>query len=166
VLARLLAAWRDLPELPLLVVGGGEPRYLQELRRGAPPNVQFCGPRLPGEVARLFGDAALAVFTPRAEEFGIAPLEAMAAGLPVVAWREGGLVESVVDGRTGYLVADVAGLRQRVRQLMSEPGLRRELGATARRRAEEFGWARAVARMEDVCLEIARGGGVPGGGPG
>jgi glycosyltransferase involved in cell wall biosynthesis len=154
-LERLLDLWRELADVPLLVVGGGAPAYVHELRARAPSNVAFAGPKLPAELARLYAGAALAVFTPRAEEFGIAPLEAMAAGAPVVAWREGGLVESVVDGQTGYLVSDEAAFRQRVRLLFRNGGLRRELAQAARARAEAFSWERAVRLVEATCRRLA-----------
>ena len=103
------------------------------------------------------------MFTPRAEEFGLAPLEAMACGLPVVAWREGGLAETVLDGETGYLATDAATFQRRVRALARDPELRRALGRAARRRAEQFGWGRTVAEIERICAEIA---GASGGGDG
>jgi glycosyltransferase involved in cell wall biosynthesis len=150
-LDRLLRAWRDLPDVPLLLVGGGTDAYVRELRSIAPSNVSFAGPRPPADLAALYIDAALAVFTPYAEEFGIAPLEAMAAGRPVVAWREGGPIETVVDGETGYLVSDEAALRQQVRLLFRNGPLRQKLGAQGRDRVASFSWARAVGQMERLC---------------
>jgi glycosyltransferase involved in cell wall biosynthesis len=156
-LDRLLRAWRELPEVPLLLVGGGDDAYVGELRSMAPSNVSFAGPCAPAELAELYVDAALAVFTPYAEEFGIAPLEAMATARPVVAWHEGGLTETVVDGETGYLVDDEAALRQRVRLLFRNGALRQRLGEQGRARAESFSWARAVAHFERLCWELTSG---------
>lgn len=158
---RLLRLWRELPDVPLLVVGDGEPGVVRALRALAPANVTFAGPAPPAEVARLYQGARLGVFTPYAEELGIAPLEAMASELPVVAWRQGGLMETVVDGLTGYLVADAATFVRQVRVLYRDDRLRRELGQQARARAEQFSWSRTVAQMETVCRRLAQGGRSP-----
>ncbi len=154
-LDRLFELWHNMPDVPLHVVGDGDPGVGRRLRALAPPQVKFHGALPPRRVAEIYQSATLAVFTPRAEEFGIAPLEAMACGVPVVAWREGGLVETVVDGETGYLVADTDAFCRRVRLLRENPGLRHDLGQAARRRAEEFSWARTVASMEQLCVEVA-----------
>src|SRR5437762_3403245 len=105
-LDRLLDIWRELPDLPLHVVGDGSEPYVRELRARAPGGVVFRGQLGSAELADAYRGAAVAVFTPYGEEFGLAPLEAMASGVPVVAWREGGLQETIVDGETGFLVAD------------------------------------------------------------
>ncbi len=153
-LDRLLRAWRELPDVPLLLVGGGDAAYVAKLRSTAPSNVSFAGPQAPAKLAELYAEAALAVFTPYAEEFGIAPLEAMAAGRPVVAWHEGGLVETVVDGQTGYLVADEVAFREKVRWLFKNGALRRRLGERGRAWAETFSWERAVGQFERLCSEL------------
>ncbi len=154
-LDRLLSMWRDLPDVPLHVVGDGDPGYVRWLRSSAPGNVRFFGPMDAASLVSMYQGARLAVFTPYAEELGIAPLEAMACGVPVVAWREGGLAETVLDGSTGYLVLDQESFRQRVRVLAHDDPLRETLSRAARTRAEEFSWTRAVAAIERICEEVA-----------
>jgi glycosyltransferase involved in cell wall biosynthesis len=83
----------------------------------------------------------------------------MASSVPVVAWREGGLQETVVDGETGYLVTDAVTLRQRVRLLLHDPARRHAFGEAARKRAETFSWQRTAAGIEAVCWRLA---GTPG----
>ena len=89
----------------------------------------------------------------------MAPLEAMASSVPVVAWREGGLQETIVDGETGYLVSDTVTLRQRIRLLLHDPERRQAFGHAARQRAESFSWQRTAAGIEAVCWRLA---GMPG----
>ena len=155
-LDRLFDLWRELPDVPLVLVGDGRPDYVRELRREAPPGVLFRGPYAPERLAEAYAKAAVAVFAPYGEDFGIAPLEAMAAGVPVVAWREGGLVETIIDTETGYLANDPVTFRQRVRLLHRDHGLRHRLGQAARARAETFSWERTAREMEAVMARLPR----------
>jgi glycosyltransferase involved in cell wall biosynthesis len=83
---------------PLLVVGEG--RGLAALENMAGPTVRFLG-RLPDdELGRLLVGCRAFIF-PGYEDFGIAPLEAQAAGRPVIAYAAGGALDTVVDGETG-----------------------------------------------------------------
>jgi glycosyltransferase involved in cell wall biosynthesis len=158
-LERLLDVWRDIPDLPLQVVGTGPPEVVRALRAQAPSGVHFRGQLTSAELASAYRGAAVAVFAPYGEEFGMAPLEAMASSVPVVAWREGGLQETIVDGETGYLVSDTVTLRQRVRLLLHDPARRQAFGEAARIRAENFSWQRTAAGIEAVCWRLA---GTPG----
>src|SRR5215210_452516 len=83
---------------PLTVVGDGPDA--RRLHRLAGPTVRFTGRVSDAEVARLLGGARALIVT-ATEEFGIAAVEAQAAGRPVIALDEGGVTESVVEGRTG-----------------------------------------------------------------
>jgi glycosyltransferase involved in cell wall biosynthesis len=154
-LDRLLEMWRDVPDLPLHVVGDGPPDIVRELRELAPSGVVFRGQLASGDLAAAYRGAVVAVFTPYGEEFGMAPLEAMASGIPVVAWRDGGLQETIVDGETGYLVDDAVTLRQRIRLLVHDPARIRAFGAAARKRAEFFTWQRTAAGIEAICQQLA-----------
>jgi glycosyltransferase involved in cell wall biosynthesis len=155
---RLLDLWREVPDLPLHVVGAAEPGVLHEWRARAPHGVVLRGPMAGSDLAETYRRATLAVFAPYGEEFGLAPLEAMASGVPVIAWRDGGLQESVVDGQTGYLVGDGVTFRQRLRLLLHDPQRRHELGEAGRQRAERFSWQQTAAEMEAVCRRL---GGTP-----
>ena len=85
--------------LPLVVAGDGPDRA--RLQRLAQPNVRFVGRVSDDEAARLLATCQALVLT-SVEEFGIAAVEAQAAGRPVLARRGGGALETVVDGVTGY----------------------------------------------------------------
>ncbi|MEB3284704.1 MAG: glycosyltransferase [Candidatus Sericytochromatia bacterium] len=85
---------------PLVVIGDGKER--QALEHKAGPNIQFLGRRSDEEVRTYFSGARGFVF-PGIEDFGIAPVEAMSAGVPVVAFGRGGAKETVLEGKTGVL---------------------------------------------------------------
>ena len=82
----------------LVVVGGGE--MLEKIRAMARPNVTILGPRSFSELRSLYARTRALVF-PGEEDFGIVPVEAMASGRPVLAFRKGGATETVVEGLTG-----------------------------------------------------------------
>jgi glycosyltransferase involved in cell wall biosynthesis len=88
--------------LPLWIVGEGRQR--RRLERMARPNIRFLGRRSDAEVANLLGRAR-ALIHPAEEDFGIAIVEAQAAGCPVIAYVGGGAGETVIAGRTGFLFA-------------------------------------------------------------
>jgi glycosyltransferase involved in cell wall biosynthesis len=98
--------------------------------------VQFWGQRL--DVAQRLAEAQAAVLITNWEGFPRSILEAMRAGLPVVASGVGGVAESVQDGKTGFIVprGDVEALRVRLRQLLADPELRLRMGRGGRERYE------------------------------
>jgi glycosyltransferase involved in cell wall biosynthesis len=84
----------------LLVAGDGP--ALEELRRAAPPNVEFLGALGDRELVEVMQSCRALVF-PSRDDFGLMPVEAMACGRPVLAYGEGGAVHTVVPGLTGEL---------------------------------------------------------------
>jgi len=84
--------------LPLLIVGDGRDR--PTLEQMAQPNVRFLG-RLPDDEMRRLMARCRAFIFPGEEDFGITPLEAQAAGRPVIAYAGGGALETIVEGETG-----------------------------------------------------------------
>jgi glycosyltransferase involved in cell wall biosynthesis len=99
--------------LPLVVVGDGP--ETRRLRRLAGPTIRFEGRASDARVAELMQGAKALVVT-AAEEFGIAAVEAQAAGRPVIALAEGGACETVIEGGTGafYGRSDPAALAETV----------------------------------------------------
>lgn len=88
---------------PLVIVGTGpEARRLQRL---AGPTITFSGSQSPEALARWYAGARALIY-PQEEDFGLAAVEAQAAGCPVVAFARGGATETVVDGVTGVLFHD------------------------------------------------------------
>lgn len=133
----LLAAGRD--------EGIGPALRQRATMLGLSPNVRWLGSR--DDVPRLLAAADLALLCSHEEGFPNAILEAMAAGLPVIATRVGGSAEAVVDGLTGLLVPpnDVDRLAEAITVLAGDPARRAAMGEAGRRRAEdEFSLDRCV----------------------
>jgi glycosyltransferase involved in cell wall biosynthesis len=109
------------------------------------------------QLAQRYRLAAVVVMASRWENFPYALLEAMACGTPVVATRTGGLPEMVSDGVNGILVSqqDAGGLADAICQLLENPELRSQMGANARRVAEErFSVERVVPKMIETYQTV------------
>jgi glycosyltransferase involved in cell wall biosynthesis len=104
---------------------------------GLGTRVRFLGQRQ--DVDACLAAAQISVLTTNWEGFPLTVLEAMRAGLPVVASAVGGVAEALQDGDSGYLVprGDVTVLRDRLGRLLSSPGLRDEMGSKGRLRWEQ-----------------------------
>jgi glycosyltransferase involved in cell wall biosynthesis len=120
----------------------------------------FFGQR--DDVPALLGAADIFVLPSRSESLPNAVLEAMAAGLPVVASAVGGVPEIVDDGRTGLLApaGDAAALADRLCRLMNDAPLAARLGEAARREVRErYSFDRMVAAVDALYVrELARRG--------
>jgi glycosyltransferase involved in cell wall biosynthesis len=102
---------------------------------GLSERVELLGARV--DIPELLARSDVFVLSSRSEGFPVSILEAMAAGLPVVATDVGGVAEAVEDGETGFLVpaADTEALARALERLVSDADLRRRLGAAGRARA-------------------------------
>jgi glycosyltransferase involved in cell wall biosynthesis len=143
---------------PLQIGGGG--RALEAVRSGAVGDVKFLG-RVPATERDRLLSGARALLFPGEEDFGIVPVEAQAAGMPVIAYGVGGAAESVLDGRTGVLFDEqsAAGLAAAIERY---EGLNLE-GEAARENAKRFGRERFCEEMAAV-IDHARNAQVSGGG--
>jgi glycosyltransferase involved in cell wall biosynthesis len=140
LLRALPAILRALPGAGLVLAGeGGQRRALEEEagRLGVADRVEFLGQRR--DVARVLAALDLFVQPSLYEGFGLSLLEAMAAGLPVVASRVGGIPEIVDDGESGVLVppGDPDALAAASIAILLDPATARRLGGTAALRARE-----------------------------
>jgi glycosyltransferase involved in cell wall biosynthesis len=138
-----------VPRAELWVVGDGPQRAeFEALARelGLSASIRFLGQR--SDIPAVLAAVQLTVLPSLWEEgFGLAALEALAAGRPVVAYRTGGVPEVVRDGVTGILVGvgEIPGLADAVVRLLSDPALRTRLGEAGRTHSGNFGLAAHVA---------------------
>jgi glycosyltransferase involved in cell wall biosynthesis len=126
---------------------------------GISDRVDFLGDR--DDVASLLGSSDVFVLATNFEMLPISILEAMRAGLPVIASRVGGISEVVIDGETGLLVPrnSVSALAQALTRVIEDFELRVTLGRAARRRfSEEFLFARQAERMHSLYMEVLEAG--------
>jgi N-acetyl-alpha-D-glucosaminyl L-malate synthase BshA len=143
----LLLLLGDGPDLPLVREAAVRHRLLDRVR--------FLG-EIP-EAEPITSAADISLLPSESESFGLAALEAMACGLPVVATRAGGLPEVVEHGATGFLhgVGAVEAMAADVARLLREPELRARLGQAGLKRASErFSLERAVRRHEELYASL------------
>jgi len=151
---------RRLPAKPLALwlVGDGPDRdrvrdRVRDLDLTA--HVQFLGERI--ELPALLRQADLFLLPSESESFGLAALEAMACGVPVVASRVGGVPEVVADGETGLLapVGDVAAMAEHATRLLGDEDLRARFAHAARERATKlFPLEPTVAKYEALYRRV------------
>jgi glycosyltransferase involved in cell wall biosynthesis len=136
----LLEAWRQLRDVPLLVVGEGPLRGVMEREIAAHDlPVQLLGLQPRERVMEIIAQADLEVVTSEwYEGFPLVIVEAYAMGTPVVCSRIGSLVEIVADGETGFMYepGNAAALAATVRQALGDPVRLRDFRQRARRRYE------------------------------
>jgi len=159
VLLRAMRRVRQmLPEAYLLVVGTGPDLESTEAlarRLDLSDRVRFAGHRddIPDVLAAVDVVAMPSVWE---EAFGLASLEAIAAGRPVVAFDTGGLRLTVLDGKTGLVVpkGDEVGLASALSAILTDSALAERLGAGARLHAQKFAVDRYVRTLTDMYLSL------------
>jgi glycosyltransferase involved in cell wall biosynthesis len=142
---------RSVPRVRVRIIGDGPERrdLAREVRRlGLDGVVTLDGPVSYDALVQAYHTADVFCLPSRQEAFGIVILEAMAAGLPIVACRGTAAEELIEDGANGLLVpqADAAALAAALRRLLGDADLRRRLGAPGPARARCYE-PRAVARQ-------------------
>ncbi len=151
---KAFALVRSSTPVRLLMVGDGPDRASAEALAGAlgiVDRVRFVGARR--DVAPLLAASDIFVLPSETESFGLAALEAMSSGLPVVASRVGGLPEVVEDGVCGRLVpvGDVDAIAASLTALVEDSPRRRRMGQSGRERAvTSFALTPAVERYESL----------------
>jgi glycogen(starch) synthase len=151
-----------LPALDLVFAGDGfERRRLEDqvARLGLGSRVRFLGSVDRSRLSQLLRGARVFAFPSRGEAFGIALLEAMAAGVPAVATAAGGIPELARDGENALLVQpdDRVALAQAIRRLATNTSLRERLVLGGRKTAAELSWSRIASRYENVYARVLRG---------
>ena len=150
---------RDLPDTRLVVVGGdGGIRSICELyvERNRLADVVFTG-YVPDEAKPRYFRTADIFCAPNTggESMGIVLLEALSAGVPIVASRIEGFSEVLTEGREGFLVEprDSRALAGALKRLLSDQALRRKMGHEAQRTARRYDWGRVSTQIIDYYEE-------------
>lgn len=155
----IVRAFQRLPGQRLVVLSGGsDEQRLRRLAAGA-GNISFTGWVTDARRAEIIGRCRATVYVPVDEDFGLSPVESMAAGKPVIGVREGGLRETVVHDETGILVDPSftpGDLRDAVATMTAERA--RAMRAACEQRAREFSVPRFRQRLAALIANGEREG--------
>src|SRR5262245_11143382 len=156
---RIFAGVRKVLKAKLILVGDGpdsDAAQREAQRLGRKQDVRFFG-RV-DDVADLLRGADLFLLPSETESFGLAALEAMACGVPVVASAAGGIPEVVVDGETGFLapVGDVDTMTERALDALHDPARLDALRRASVARARVFSAENVVPQYERVYEDVLR----------
>jgi glycosyltransferase involved in cell wall biosynthesis len=147
-----------MANLRMILAGEGPMRAtLQASRPSNPARLIF-----PGHIedpSRLLAALDLFIMPSRSEAWGLAALEAMASGLPVIASNTGGLAEMIDAGQTGWLISqgDSHALADAIREAAADRERLRAMGLLARSRARRFSVEETARRTEEFYLRILNG---------
>lgn len=136
----------------LKIFGRDFANTLAELKKISGPTIEFIGEINQEEKAKLYQNAQAFIFSADQEDFGIVPVESMAYGCPVIAYRSGGVTETVVDGKTGVffdqLTADSC-----VNAIKKFQKLKIN-SSDCISRAAEFSTAKFISQIKELILRI------------
>jgi glycosyltransferase involved in cell wall biosynthesis len=146
-----IEAWRLLAPAPELWLFGIEPQL------GPRHGARYVSSPTDAEVNELLNQATVFVQTSRHEGFCLPPLEAMAAGAPVVCTDAHGNRDFCRDGENCLLVeTDAQAVSAAIARLFGDPALRARLAQEGRRTAEAYGWERRIDELERFFMGVAR----------
>jgi len=148
------------PSVSVLVVGEDQGiqkdliKLAEKLKVGK--TVHFLGARFGDELASIYRKARIFVLPSLYETFGLAVLEAMATGLPVVATKVGGIPELVEDGRNGILVSprDHSALAEGIIELLSDSRLSLRIGKRNVAQTKRYSWWSVAEKVESVYKDL------------
>ena len=159
----LLRAAAMMEEDAHIVIVGGKLRddqELQGLRKLAAElklghRVQFLGAQSQQALPAIYSAADVTVIPSYHESFGLAAVESLACGTPVVATRSGGLTTIVRDGETGYLVPHCPGFfAERLDMLLGQPSLLEQMRLAARPSVLRFSWKNIAEQMCNIYDDV------------
>ncbi|WP_422369343.1 glycosyltransferase family 4 protein [Pelagibius sp.] len=159
----LAQALRAIPDMPWQLVVAGDGEAYEEVRQAfawaMPERVRFLGLVQPEVMPALYSACDLLVWPAVNEAYGMALLEAQAAGLPVVAGRSPGVENVVAEGVTGYLCdPGLATFAASVREILTQTASRAAMGEAAPRMvAENHSLLAAARRLNSILEEASRG---------
>ena len=150
----LLEAWGALPQPRPRLILAGDAGWRTRVRETS--GVEVAGFVSRERLRELYRHALVFVYPSRFEGFGLPPLEAMACGAPVIATRTGAIPDFAGDAAVLIDPGSRAGLRDALRRVVDDRGLRRELRLRGPQRAALYRWDASASTMTRLLEEAAR----------
>lgn len=147
----IVEAFARMPDKRLVVASTGPQLTKIQLRARGLNTISIIGPVAETRLRELLGRCVATVYVPVDEDFGLAPVESMAAGKPVIGVAEGGLLETIRHGETGMLLPPTFGVQDLVQAVQDmTPGLARAMREACQARAQLFDITRFIERMASL----------------
>lgn len=154
---RIVDAFLAMPDKKLVVVSGGEELENLKRRTAGASNITFKGWVGDAELRALVGRAIATIYLPKDEDFGMSPVESMAAGKPVIGVAEGGLLETILPDETGVLLpSDFSSDQLKQSVAAMTPASAAKMRASCEARAQAFTREKFAAGMRAVISEALR----------
>lgn len=147
----IIRAFKQLPQKKLVVVSGGsELHTLKNLAAGS-PGITILGMVTEETLQKLLSTCIATIYVPEDEDFGMSPVESMAAGKPVIGVAQGGILETVIHGQTGTLISPEAFPPEIARAVMDLSGQKAErMRSNCEKRAAGFDLDIFIKRIKNV----------------
>jgi len=131
--------------------------YFEWLKKIAPKNVVFKLHTTDAQVRELYSNCTAVLFAAINEDYGIVPIEAMASAKPLIAVNEGGLKETVVNGKTGMLIESPEEMAQKMKLVVESKDLAERMGKQARKRAiANYSWEAFFKKFDKMAREVSK----------
>ena len=131
--------------------------YYKRLRSMRVRNVVFMPNPTDRQLIRLYSRATAVLFTAINEDYGIVPLEGMASGKPVISVNEGGPRETIVDGKTGFLVGSPMEMAERMQYIAERPKIAAKMGKEGRCRVEaRYSWDEFFSKFDRLARRVSK----------
>lgn len=133
-----------------------EQDYIKSLAEKHGVNTEFQSGISDEALVSLYNRALFTIYTPIREPFGLVPIESMACGTPVIGVNEGGLMETILHGETGFLVnRDPQEISERIQTLLQQSEIRQQFSQKARQYVlEKWTWERSAQQLEKILSNV------------
>ncbi len=133
-------------------------RYMQRLKGLAgSSNIKFIPNPGDKRMTELYSKSTAVLFAAINEDFGIVPLEGMASSKPVISVNEGGPTETIINGKTGFLVTSYSEMAMRIKQVADDPSLAKKMGKAGRARViKHYSWQSFFSSFDKLARTVAK----------
>ncbi len=149
-------------KLKLYIIGDGEEKdnLLNLIRKDKIDNVEFLGKVNNNRLQKLYSNCLAVIYTPLNEDWGLIPLEAGASGKATIGVNEGGLKETIVNNKTGFLIPSIElspkKIAEKIDYLFNNKSIAKKMGLEARKKAEDFDWKPLLEDFEKLVFQVYR----------
>lgn len=146
-----------LNQIAIIIVGDGTMKTeIEQTLKPLIPDTYLLGRIHPEAIPELLVNGDLFITNSEKETRGLTVIEAAAAGIPAIAPRAGGVMDTVLDGETGllYQPQNQADFLEQLTRLIADAELRQSMGVKAKELAKQYSWQSTVANLEEIWSQL------------